>query len=42
MLHSTNGELEWKVRREFGNDLRALALTGWAWLSEQERPDETA
>lgn len=37
LLAATQGDLDWEVRREFGNDLRALALRGWrayvSWLS---------
>ena len=29
LLVATKGELPWKVRREFGNDLRLLAMKGW-------------
>ena len=45
MLHHTDGELRWEVRREFGNDLRALAMKGWAWFAEhrsQATPTEGA
>jgi hypothetical protein len=38
MLHATNGDLEWPVRREFGNALRALAHQGWTWFAER-RPE---
>ena len=34
MLHANNGDLDWKVRREFGNKIRALACKGWDWFSE--------
>ena len=40
MLHATNGDLPWPVRREFGNVLRALAERGWAWFAER-RPEVT-
>lgn len=40
MLHATDGDLGWPVRREFGNDLRALALRGWQWFAET-RPAES-
>lgn len=39
MLHATNGALDWEIRREFGNGIRALALKGWQWFSEH-RPAE--
>lgn len=29
LLVATDGNLSWPTRREFGNQLRALALTGW-------------
>lgn len=35
VLHATNGQAEWALRREFGNDLRALARRGWAWYVEK-------
>jgi hypothetical protein len=36
LLWETNGILPWPVRRDFGNQLRALAFRGWAWYSSQE------
>jgi len=36
MLHHTDGTLDWKVRREFGNEIRALAKKGWAWFEEHQ------
>ena len=35
MLHATVGDLDWEVRREFGNTLRALALRGWEWFASK-------
>lgn len=32
MLHATDGDLDWAIRREFGNNLRALAHKGWSWF----------
>lgn len=40
MLHATDGALDWEIRREYGNLLRALALRGWQWFSEH-RPAES-
>lgn len=34
MLHATDGQLDWPIRREYGNDLRRLALRGWKWFAE--------
>lgn len=31
LLVKTSGDLPWPVRREFGNQLRALAEKGWEW-----------
>lgn len=39
MLHATDGELAWPIRREFGNDLRALGMQAWEWYAEA-RPAE--
>lgn len=42
MLHHADGALDWEIRREFGNDLRALAKRGWEWFAERrpaEQPD---
>lgn len=39
MLHATNGDLDWAVRREFGNTLRALATKGWKWFEENRPAD---
>lgn len=33
MLHHAEGDLPWEVRREFGNDIRALATKGWVWFT---------
>lgn len=41
MLHATNGDLDWAIRREFGNTLRALATKGWKWF-EENRPADLA
>jgi hypothetical protein len=30
MVAATAGDLDWAVRREFGNEIRALAFRGWA------------
>lgn len=35
MFHHTDGDLPWEVRREFGNDLRALAQKGWEFYSSR-------
>lgn len=40
MLHASDGTLDWEIRREYGNLLRALALRGWQWFSEH-RPAES-
>lgn len=40
MLHATNGKLDWEVRREFGNQLRALAMKGWHWFDEHRPASE--
>ena len=37
MLKATEGNLDWPIRREFGNELRSLALKGWKWF-ETHRP----
>lgn len=42
MLGATEGSLDWAIRREFGNDLRALALKGWHWYAERYRPVEAS
>lgn len=34
MLYATDGDLDWPTRREFGNNLRALALKGWKWFAD--------
>jgi hypothetical protein len=34
MLHTGNGDLDWAIRREFGNEIRALAVKGWKWFDE--------
>lgn len=38
MLHATDGMLDWRVRREFGNKIRALAATGWVWYVSHATP----
>lgn len=44
MLHAADGDLEWEIRREFGNEIRALALRGWEWFSKRRpaQPGEPA
>lgn len=46
MIGTTHGDLDWAVRREFGNDLRALAVRGWSWFAEhypeRARPADSA
>lgn len=42
MLHATDGDLDWAIRREFGNALRALAQRGWDWFAEHRPKEETA
>jgi hypothetical protein len=37
MLHATEGHLDWEIRREFGNRLRALAERGWEWFAKQPK-----
>lgn len=34
MLYAAEGRLDWHIRREFGNDLRALAVKGWRTFVE--------
>ena len=34
MLHAAEGQLDWEIRREFGNTVRALAVRGWEWFRE--------
>jgi hypothetical protein len=34
MWHAADGRLPWEVRREFGNDLRALVSRGWVVYEE--------
>lgn len=34
MLHTGDGDLAWAIRREFGNEIRALATKGWKWFDE--------
>lgn len=41
MLYATDGNLDWAIRREFGNALRALAKRGWDWFVDH-RPEESA
>lgn len=41
MLHHADGDLDWEIRREFGNNIRALAKRGWEWF-EAHRPVEAA
>lgn len=41
MLHATDGELDWAIRREFGNNLRALAMKGWAWFAEHRPANQS-
>lgn len=41
MLYATDGDLPWEVRREFGNDLRALSKKGWDWFVAH-RPAEVS
>lgn len=36
LIHHADGDLPWEVRREFGNEIRALAKKGWAWFAEQK------
>lgn len=40
MLYATNGELDWAIRREFGNALRAHANRGWEWFTTHRPADE--
>jgi hypothetical protein len=40
LLYASDGKVDWPVRREFGNEIRALAQTGWAWFTEH-RPKES-
>lgn len=35
MLAATGGKVPWPVRREFGNEVRALALRGWTVYQEK-------
>lgn len=41
MLYATDGDLDWEIRREFGNVLRGLATKGWTWFTEH-RPASDA
>lgn len=41
MLHAVEGDLDWPIRREFGNEIRALAYRGWEWFTEH-RPAQPA
>lgn len=34
MTYAAGGDLEWEIRREFGNTIRALATKGWEWFVE--------
>lgn len=42
MLYATDGDLDWAIRREFGNTLRALAKRGWDWWIEHRPAEATA
>lgn len=41
MLYATNGDLDWSIRREYGNVLRGLAMRGWEWFVDH-RPASDA
>lgn len=34
MLYASDGSLDWAVRREFGNGIRALAIRGWKYFAD--------
>lgn len=44
IYHAADGTPPWPVRREFGNDLRALAEQGWEWFAEHRpaNPEDSA
>jgi len=41
MLYESDGTLDWSVRREFGNGIRALAIKGWKYFADH-RPANPA
>lgn len=42
LLYTSNGDLDWEIRREFGNDLRALAEKGWQFYAQHRTVAQSA
>jgi hypothetical protein len=37
LMTATEGDLEWEVRREFGNRIRDLGMKAWGYHKESQR-----